>query len=464
VDNPRVDVLEQIRVPTQPVNSFSWRDAILEGAGTGLALGLGLVALAAALTRNITSIRQLKAAANVPVAATFPQLTAKKRRKQTQTMLTSEVDAGFAEALRGLGLKVRKELTEKQDKVIVVTSTISGEGKTTTAANLAMALSEDGSRVVLVDADLRNQSLGRIYGGTGNGLMDCLKNEKLDAVIIASPDQLHKEMVYAAIDADLHIMCEKPLALTREDCEEIVAAVKKSTKKFMVGQICRYTPGFVKANELIDAGEIGELTFVESEYAHDYTHVLDRKDGSWRCDPTRSGVVGGGCHAVDLLRWIAGNPEEIMAYGVHKTFSELVPYDDTHVAVMKFPNGVVGRVFVSIGCQSPGTGIRTLLYGTKGTIIRSAGDRHITLYLADFGFEKSDKILGTSQLYKNGIQIPVALGSHNTAAELEEFVDIIKNDKEVAVSAREGADTVAVCVAAIRSTETGLPANVEYCK
>ena len=77
VDNPRVDVLEQIRVPTQPVNSFSWRDAILEGAGTGLALGLGLVALAAALTRNITSIRQLKAAANVPVAATFPQLTAK---------------------------------------------------------------------------------------------------------------------------------------------------------------------------------------------------------------------------------------------------------------------------------------------------------------------------------------------------------------------------------------------------
>ena len=182
VDNPRVDVLEEIKIPQSPVNSFSWSDALTDGAVKGLALGLALAAVMTLLTKNITSVRQLTSGANVPILATFPQLTAKKRRKQTQTMLTFEADAGFAEALRGLGLKVRKELTEKRDKVIVVTSTISGEGKTTTAANLAMTLSEDGSRVVLVDADLRNQSLGRIYGGEGKGLMDCLKNEKLDVL------------------------------------------------------------------------------------------------------------------------------------------------------------------------------------------------------------------------------------------------------------------------------------------
>ena len=187
VDNPRADVLEEIRVPQRPVNSFSWTDSLIDGAVKGLALGLALAALMTLLTRNITSVRQLKSGANIPILATFPQLTAKKRRKQTQTMLTSEADGGFAEALRGLGLKVRKELAEKQDKVIVVTSTISGEGKTTTAANLAMALSEDGSRVVLVDADLRNQSLGRIYGGESKGLMACLKSDRIDVL-----DQLHQ--------------------------------------------------------------------------------------------------------------------------------------------------------------------------------------------------------------------------------------------------------------------------------
>ena len=183
VDNPRVDVLEQIKVPTQPVNSFSWKAAILDGMGTGLALGLGLVALVTALTRNVTSIRQLKAAANVPVLATFPQLAAKKRRTQKETMVTAESDEGFAEALRGLCLKLRKEKGSQASRVIVVTSTISGEGKTTTAVNLAEMLSEDGSSVVLVDADLRNQSIGRLLGGENSrGLLECLRSEKLDVL------------------------------------------------------------------------------------------------------------------------------------------------------------------------------------------------------------------------------------------------------------------------------------------
>lgn len=183
VDNPRADVLEEIRVPQEPVNRFSWREAITDGAMTGLLLGLALAALAAALTKNITSVRQLKSVANVPVLATFPQLTAKKRRIQQEKMVTAESDPGFAEALRGLALKLRKELEGRKEKVIVVTSTISGEGKTTTAVNLAQTLSEDGSRVVLVDADLRNQSIARIFGAKGGkGLLECLKTEKLDVI------------------------------------------------------------------------------------------------------------------------------------------------------------------------------------------------------------------------------------------------------------------------------------------
>ena len=292
---------------------------------------------------------------------------------------------------------------------------------------------------------------------------ELLDREDIDMAIICSPDNLHAQMVSDFLHAGKHVLCEKPLALTKEDCQLILDADRETAPKLMVGQVCRKTPSFVKAKQIVDEGVIGDLVYIESEYSHNYTNMPIHWRNSYEIP--RHPFTGGACHSVDLLRWFAGNPTEVFAYGNHKLLpAEYGPCDDTMCSLMKFPNGVVGRVFVSIGCQSPGTGIRTLLYGTKGTIIMSAGDRHITLYLADFGFEKSDKILGTSQLYKNGIQIPVAIGSHNTAAELAEFVDIIKNDKEVAVSAREGADTVAVCVAAIRSTETGLPVNVEYCK
>ena len=292
---------------------------------------------------------------------------------------------------------------------------------------------------------------------------ELLDRDDIDIAIICSPDNLHAQMVSDFLHAGKHVLCEKPLALTKEDCQLILDADRETTPKLMVGQVCRKTPSFVKAKQIVDEGVIGDLVYIESEYSHNYTNMPIHWRNSYEIP--RHPFTGGACHSVDLLRWFAGNPTEVFAYGNHKLLpAEYGPCDDTMCSLMKFPNGVVGRVFVSIGCQSPGTGIRTLLYGTKGTIIMSAGDRHITLYLADFGFEKSDKILGTSQLYKNGIQIPVAIGSHNTAAELAEFVDIIKNDKEVAVSAREGADTVAVCVAAIKSTETGLPVNVEYCK
>lgn len=121
----------------------------------------------------------------------------------------------------------------------------------------------------------RAEEVGRRLGAAHvyTDYKDMIADPALDAVIIASPDQDHREMVENTLAAGKHILCEKPLALTREDCEAIVKAVKNSDRKFMVGQICRYTPGFKQAKEIIESGAIGELTFVESEYAHDYSHI-----------------------------------------------------------------------------------------------------------------------------------------------------------------------------------------------
>ncbi len=276
---------------------------------------------------------------------------------------------------------------------------------------------------------------------------DLIADPNVDAVIIASPDQDHRKMILDTLDAGKHILCEKPVALTREDCEAIVAAVEKSDRKFMVGQVCRFTPGFKQAKEIIESGAIGELTFVESEYAHDYTAIYAK--GSWRSDPVRNGVVGGGCHAVDLLRWIAGDPEEVMAYGTHKTFAELVPYDDTHVAVMKFPNGVIGKVFVSISCRRNYT-MRTVLYGTHGTIIVDNKTPEMTLFHLDENGNTVTEI------------IPLVLANHNAAGEFREFFDVIVNDKPVKTTVQEGANTIAACLAIMDSASTGKLVQPQY--
>ena len=288
---------------------------------------------------------------------------------------------------------------------------------------------------------------------------ELLAQPDIDAVIIVTPDREHKDMAIAALEAGKHVLCEKPLALTREECVEIAEAVKKSDKKFMVGQICRYTPAFKAAKEIIDRGDIGELMFVESEYAHDYEKIL--KPGNWRWDPLRNGVVGGGCHAVDLLRWVAGDPEEVQAYSNHKIFDPDLPYDDTTIAIMKFPNNVIGKVFVSVACKRNYT-MRSLFYGTKGTIICDNKSDKFQLYRTTIN-GVTEPILNPSKMNSEiPVDIPVAINNHNASAEFEEFASIILNDKEVTTTVYEGAKTVAACFAIVESAETGKVVKPDY--
>lgn len=266
---------------------------------------------------------------------------------------------------------------------------------------------------------------------------ELLRHPGLDAVIIVTPDQLHREMVEESLNAGLHVLCEKPLALLREDLNAIVAASRASDKKLMVGQICRFTPGFAKAKELIDAGELGDIYYVESEYAHDYQDILS--ENGWRSDPSRNGVVGGGCHAVDLLRWVAGDPIEVTAYANHKMLP-IVPYDDCTIAILRFENDVIGKVFVSTGCKRAYT-MRSSFYGTKGTVVCDNTSPSITFY-------KSQEE-NPAELEEREIEVDIA--NHNTFGEFRAFADAILNDKPIPTDALQGAKTIAACMAIVDS-------------
>lgn len=180
VDNPQVIIRQAPTVPTAPVNSFSWKNAALKGALIGLVLGLVLVAGLAMLVQTVGTVDQLKSIVNLPILAVLPRVTPKKRRNGKIPVVTAASDRGMAEALRGFVLKIRKQIPQDQQKVILVTSTLSGEGKTTISTNLALALAKDGNKVVILDADFRKQSVAMQMevASTRTGLMECLKDPK----------------------------------------------------------------------------------------------------------------------------------------------------------------------------------------------------------------------------------------------------------------------------------------------
>lgn len=178
-DNPTIVLLDTPVLPTAPSNSLSVRGSLIRGAFIGLMLGLGLTLVQSLLSRTIGSTEELKAITNLPILATFPLVSLKQRRKDRKTSLISAADnEQMAESLRALRTKVRKQLAEKDGKIILLTSTVPGEGKTTISANLAISLAAEGHRVVLVDADLRNQSIARLFRSSqdDNGLLYCLNH------------------------------------------------------------------------------------------------------------------------------------------------------------------------------------------------------------------------------------------------------------------------------------------------
>jgi len=275
-----------------------------------------------------------------------------------------------------------------------------------------------------------------------------------DCVIIITPDQIHREQAIAAIKAGYHVLCEKPLAQSMEDCQAMVDVVDAHDRIFMTGQVCRKAPGFVKAKELIDAGEIGELFFVESEYAHDYQYI---PGAEWRKDPVnlRYSVIGGGCHTIDLLRWIAGDPEKVMALANRKILTDW-PVDDCTIAIMQFPNNVVGKIFCGIGVKRDYT-MRTCLYGTKGTIICDNRSPSLTLYhhVVDDNGKHSYP----------AVQVPVEVKDHNVSAEIREIALAIINGTSIECTVREGSNTVAVGLAAVESAANGgIPVAPKYIK
>lgn len=276
-----------------------------------------------------------------------------------------------------------------------------------------------------------------------------LERPDVHCVSVATPDYFHEPQSVEAMEAGKHVLCEKPMAPSIQACRHIADTAEARGVQFMIGQTCRFYEGFRLGKQLVANGEIGELYFVESEYAHSYRHVPGV--GNWRKDPVklREPFLGGACHAVDVLRWVAGDIVVASAYSNRKCLTDW-PVDDCTIACFKMENGIVGKVLCAIGCVRPYT-MRSVFWGTEGTVIC---DNHSpTVQLC------------STRLMLDGrpdfVTIPVQQATAKPMdAEIGEFVDCLLNNRRVEMDAWQGGRTAAACLAAIESAKTGDPVAV----
>ncbi len=295
----------------------------------------------------------------------------------------------------------------------------------------------------LREYDLKDMRISHDY-------KEILTMDDVDVVSVTSPDYYHAEQSIAFLEAGKHVICEKPMTLDLDEATAIAEAVRRTGNNFMIGHPTRYTPAFILAKKMIARGDIGELFMAETEYAHNYRHVGGKNN--WRKDPRRDPLLGGGCHAVDLLRWAVDDLiDEAFAYGTKKGLADWPIANDSYFCLYKFKNGVIGKVMCSIGLSRPYT-MRSVFYGTKGTII--CDNLSPKMQLSSVPFYDSPKD------WTDFVDIPVEVNNHNVESQVQLMADIILRGAENHADVVEGARTVSACCAAIEAAKTGRPVKV----
>lgn len=194
VGQTKLNVIDDSGVPADTGRTSVLRGSMTRGAGMGFLLGAALLILYTVGTRTIRDEEELRRFLNVPCLGTLPVCRKKRRTSQGNkaeiNILYDSNRGDYIEAMRLIRTRLERQLAEKQ--VLMVTSSIPGEGKSTVAANLAISMARKGKRVFLIDCDLRNPSQGQIFRLKGKypGLVSVLQgNAPLQEAVCSIRDR-----------------------------------------------------------------------------------------------------------------------------------------------------------------------------------------------------------------------------------------------------------------------------------
>jgi predicted dehydrogenase len=197
----------------------------------------------------------------------------------------------------------------------------------------------------------------------------------LEAVIVATPDDTHQAITLAALQAGLHVLCEKPLALNAQQAHEMYTTAEAAGLITLVLYTYRWLPVYQYAHDLVAQGAIGRCYHAEFHYLGDYARG---QDYLWRFDQRRAnGVLGDlGSHVIDMARWFVGDIRQVSAQlGVRVARAgvdgaPLDPANDTAQLLVEFADGAHGLIQASAVAHLPdgSNQQRVQLYGEAGSL------------------------------------------------------------------------------------------------
>jgi predicted dehydrogenase len=263
-----------------------------------------------------------------------------------------------------------------------------------------------------------------------------LEGDKVDAVYLALPNNMHRDFAIRAVRAGKHVLCEKPLAVTARDCEAIIRAARSERVKLMVAYRLHFERANLEAARIARSGRLGELRFFSSDFA------MQVKDGNIRLRREKGGgpLYDIGIYCINAARFMMGeDPVAVWATATKSRDPRFREVEETAVGVLRFKDERIASFSCSFGAADRST---FTLTGTRGSITLDPAYEYAQglSYTLRIGEREKTRRFGKSDQF---------------APELLYFSNCILNDRQPEPSGEEGLEDVRIIEALHRSVRTG---------
>lgn len=281
---------------------------------------------------------------------------------------------------------------------------------------------------------------------------ELLKNSPaIDVISVCTPNSLHSEHTIKSLTSGKHVLCEKPMAITTEECKKMMIEADKHGRNLFIVKQNRFNPPVAALKHVIDEGRLGKILSAELNCFWNRSDEY-YKESDWKGKKALDGgtLFTQFSHFIDLLYWLIGDVKAVSAYGKNYIHNALVEFEDTGAAVLEFENGAIGTINYTVNSHKKNMEGSITVFGEKGTVKIGGQYLNVLEYQSIENYEI--KGLPESRPANDYGFYQGSMSNHEKV--YENVIDVLTKGGTIAANAYEGMKTVEIIERIYESIES----------
>lgn len=291
-----------------------------------------------------------------------------------------------------------------------------------------------------IKSAMKSFDIARAYSSAD----DMLKNEDADCISVTSPNAFHADHAVAALKRGLHVLCEKPLCISKAEGARILRAAKSSKSLFMTAFTHRFFKGNQKARQMIEAGKIGKPYMIRVRFAHQGPEGWMMSKSFFDKKQAAGGALFDmGIHAIDLALWFMGPAKKINA--MTATLEHKIAMEDNAIMQFEFKNGALG--YAEAGWTSKQGFVGVEVFGSDAALVIDYNDESL-VRIVGRNYASGKRVVSKKVIVSDAL-------SGGWPAQMKYFLKCIRKGEAPSPNAQDGVDAVLAALASYESHAKG---------